>query len=66
MNNQCTCYHLGLCLSSCLSNNQPEDLEAESGAVQYTAVQFADQKACPIAAPRNENFDVRYSEISKA
>ena len=49
-------------------DNQPE--EAESGTLQplqqYAELQFGDREIHPIPAPPNENFDVKYTEISKA
>ena len=49
-------------------DNQPE--EAESGTLQplqqYAELQFGDREMRPMAAPPNENFDVKYTEISKA
>ena len=48
-------------------DNQPE--EVESGTLQplqqYAESQFADCGTHPIAAPPKENFDVKYTEISK-
>ena len=49
-------------------DNQPE--VAESGTLQplqqYAELQFGDREMRPMAAPPNENFDVKYTEISKA
>ena len=49
-------------------DNQPE--EAESGTLQpfqqYAELEFGDREMRPIPALPNENFDVKYTEISKA
>ena len=49
-------------------DNQPE--EAESGTLQplqqCAELDVGDREMRPMAAPPNENFDVKYTEISKA
>ena len=48
----------------------PEDNQPEEAGVQphqqYAELQFARHETRPIPAPPNENYDVKYTEISKA
>ena len=50
-------------------DNQPVEA-VESGTLQplqqYAELEFGDREMRPFAAPPNENFDVQYTEISKA